>query len=217
MIRVTAFKWVPPFARGLVRDLRVRWALEEAGLAYETRRIGFEDQPTAAYRALQPFGQVPVLEEDGLVLFESGAIVLHLAQRSEALAPADAAGRAQVSAWVLAALNTLEPAIQALSEIDLFHAEEAWAKARRPGAEAFVRTRLAELSVFLGEREHLVCGRFTAADLMTTTVLQILRHTDLVAQVPNLAAYVRRHEARPAYQAALAAQSADFDEEPAAA
>src|SRR5690349_6550389 len=134
MIRVSAFRWVPPFARGVVRDLRVRWALEEAGLPYDERLIGFEDRTSAAYRALQPFGQVPAYEEDGFVLFESGAIVLHVAERSEALMPRVPRQRARVTAWMFAALNTIEPRIQQLAELDLFHAEEEWAKLRRPGA-----------------------------------------------------------------------------------
>src|SRR5438034_3991009 len=133
MIRVSAFRWVPPFARGLVRDLRVRWALEEACLPYEERLIGPEDQASDSYRRLQPFGQVPAYEEDGLVLFESGAIVLHVAERSETLMPCDPKRRARVTAWMFAALNTMEPRIQNLAEIDLFHAEEEWAKLRRPG------------------------------------------------------------------------------------
>src|SRR5579872_3207419 len=124
MITVSAFRWVPPFARGLVRDLRVRWALEEAGLPYESRLIGPEDQKSQTYRAMQPFGQVPVYEEDGLVLFESGAILLHIAERSNALMPSDEKARARVTAWVFAALNSVEPHIQNLTAIDLFHTDQ---------------------------------------------------------------------------------------------
>ncbi len=142
MIRVSAFRWVPPFARGLVRDLRVRWALEEAGLPYEERLIGPEDQASDSYRRLQPFGQVPAYEEDGLVLFESGAIVLNVAERSEVLMPSDPERRARVTAWMFAALNTMEPRIQNLAEIDLFHAEEEWAKLRRPAAVEAAKARL---------------------------------------------------------------------------
>src|SRR6266705_968783 len=134
MIKVSAFRWVPDFARGLVRDLRVRWALEEAGLPYEARLIGAGDQKSKAYLAMQPFGQVPVYEEDGLVLFESGAIVLHIAERSDVLMPSDPGRRARVTAWMFAALNTIEPRIQHLAELDLFHAGEEWAKLRRPAA-----------------------------------------------------------------------------------
>ena len=202
MITVTAFKWVPPFAQGLVRDMRVRWALEEAGLPYRTKLIGFDDKDTAEYRARQPFGQVPVLEEDGLALFESGAIVLHIGARSEALLPADRAGGARAVTWLLSALNTIEIVVQQLAEIDLFHADEGWAKERRPPAEAAVKQRLAELATFLGDRDYLE-GRFTAGDLMMASVLRILRHTELVAAEPNLHAYVRRCEARPAFGRAL--------------
>jgi glutathione S-transferase len=129
MITLTAFRSVPPFVRGLVRDLRVRWALEEAGLPYRERLIGREDLATAAYRALQPFGQVPAIEEDGFKLFESGAIVLHIAGRCEALMPADAMGRARTTAWIFAAVNTVEPPAQELAGVDLFYAGEAWTAA----------------------------------------------------------------------------------------
>jgi glutathione S-transferase len=209
MIRVTAFRWVPPFAQGLVRDLRVRWALEEAGLAYEERLIGPEDQASESYRDLQPFGQVPVYEEDGLTLFESGAIVLHVAERSEALMPSDPRARARSKTWMFAALNTIEPHVQNLAAIDLFYAQEEWAKMRRPGAVEMVKARLASLSRRLDGRDYLE-DRFTAADLLMTTVLRFLRHTDLVKEIPALEAYRLRCEARPAFQKALADQLAPF-------
>lgn len=215
-ITVTAFRWVPPFARGFVRDLRVRWALEEAGLPYRTRLIGPEDQSSAEYRAWQPFGQVPAYEQDGLALFESGAIVLHIAEQSEALMPLDAAARARVQAWLFAALNSIEPAVQQLAEIDLFHVGEAWVGQRRPQVEDFVKRRLAALAAWLGEREYLE-SRYTAADLLMTTVLRDLGHTDLLAQYPTIKAYRERCEARPAFQKALHDQLADFVERPAAA
>ena len=211
MITVSAFKSVPPFARGLVRDLRVRWALEEAGLPYRTRLLGQGDQGSAEYRALQPFGQVPILEEDGFTLFESGAILLHIGQGSETLLPAEPKARARATTWLMCALNTIEPAIQQLAAIDLFYADQAWAKQRRPGAEDMVKRRLAELAAALGQRDHLE-DRFTVGDLMMTTVLRILRHTQLVAAEPRLAAYQARCEARPAFQRALKAQMADFEE-----
>jgi glutathione S-transferase len=208
-IRLTSFRWVPPFAQGLVRDLRVRWALEEAGLPYTQRLIGPEDQGTTAYRALQPFGQVPVYEEDGMVLFESGAIVLHIARKSEALMPADRTEQERVLTWAFAALNSVEPQVQNLAAIDLFYAGEAWAKARRPGALEAAKSRLASLSTWLEGRDYLE-DRFTAADLLMTTVLRILRHTDVIAQMPVLEAYQRRCEARPAFGKALADQLASF-------
>lgn len=208
-ITVTAFRWVPPFAQGVVRDLRVRWALEEAGLPYDTRLIGPETQVTAAYRREQPFGQVPVYQEDDLVLFESGAIVLHIAERAKALMPHDAAGRARTRAWAFAALNSLEPTIGKLVDIDLFHAGEAWTEQARPGVEREVRERLARLAVWLDGRDYLE-EHFSAGDLLMTTVLQILRDTDLVAEVPVLDAYQRRCEERPGYHKALADQLAPF-------
>ena len=212
MIRCYAFGWVPPFVRGLVRDLRVRWALEELGLPYEVRFVG--DAPGAvpreAYRALQPFGQVPALEDDGLALFESGAIVLTLAERHppRLMAP-DPATRARVLQWSFAALNTIEMPVQNLAGIDLFHADESWAKERRPAAVEAVRGRLAELTRCLAGRDFLV-DAFSAADILMVSVLQILRHTELVEEQPALAAYKERCESRPAFERALAAQLSDF-------
>ncbi|HMJ44487.1 MAG TPA: glutathione S-transferase family protein [Pseudolabrys sp.] len=215
MIKVSAFRWVPPFARGLVRDLRVRWALEEASLPYEARLIGPEDQKSAGYRAMQPFGQVPAYEEDGLVLFESGAILLHIAERSEALMPADAKARARMTTWMFAAVNSIEPHIQNLTAIDLFHADQDWAKTRRPAALQLAQSRLTSLSDWLDGREYLE-DRFTVADLLMTTVLRIPRHCDLVTQMPVLEAYRLRCEARPAFRRALDAQMADFADKAAA-
>jgi glutathione S-transferase len=215
MITVTAFRWVPPFAQGLVRDLRVRWALEEAGLAYEERLIEPEDQVSGDYRCLQPFGQVPAYVENGgpgtLELFESGAIVLHIAEASQALMPRDPAGRARAVTWLFAALNSIEPHIQNLAAIDLFYAQEEWAKERRPGAVQMVEKRLDELAAALDGRDWLE-DRFTAGDLMMTSVLRILRHTDIVAQRPTLEAYRLRCEARPAFRKALADQLRPFAE-----
>lgn len=215
MIKVSAFKWVPPFAKGLVRDVRVRWALEEAALGYEAVLIGGDDQGSADYRAWQPFGQVPAYEEDGLRLFESGAIVLHIAGRpdaGEALLPLDPAARARAIEWMFAALNSIEPHIQNLAAIDLFYSGEDWAKARRPGAEQMARSRLADLAAALGDKDWLSDGRFSAGDLLMATVLRILRHTDLVGETPALAAYLARCEDRPAFQRALAAQMAVFED-----
>jgi glutathione S-transferase len=211
MITCYAFAAVPPFAQGLVRDLRVRWALEEAGLPYRVKLVGGGEGTTSPddYRKIQPFGQIPVLEDGDLRLFESGAIVLHVAARSEALLPRDGARRAHVQQWTFAALNTIEPAIQQLAEIDLFHPDERWAKERRPGAVDFVRRRLDSLAPCLASSDHLV-GEFTAADVLMTTVLRILRHTDLLDEQPVLAAYKARCEARPAFQKALAGQMAAF-------
>src|ERR1700734_4205390 len=142
MITISAFKWVPEFAQGQVRDLRVRWAREEPGLPYRTRLLEQGDQDKPEYRVLQPFGQVPILEEDGLVLFESGAIVLRIGERSDALLPNDVGARGRATQWLIAALNSIEPFVMNVALIDLFHAQEEWAKQRRPGAVEFVQRRL---------------------------------------------------------------------------
>jgi glutathione S-transferase len=210
MITISAFDWVPDFARGQVRDLRVRWALEEAGLRYRTRLLAQGEQDNPEYRALQPFGQVPVFEEDGFVLFETGAIVLHIGERSEVLLPKDAAAREHAIQWVFAALNSIEPFVMNVAVIDLFYANEEWAKLRRPGAVEFAQRRLAALSQSLGNKPYLDGDRFTAGDLMMTTVLRILKHTDIVTSDERLAAYIARCTARPAFQRAFDAQVRDF-------
>lgn len=209
-ICITAFKWVPPLAQGLVKDLRVRWALEEAGLPYSEKLLGLGEHNSAAHRAVQPFGQVPVYEEDGLTLFESGSIVLHIGERSPVLLPTDPARRARAITWMFAALNSLEPPVQNLASIDLFFANEEWGKARRPGAEKMAQIRLNELAVSLEGRDYLD-GKFTAGDLLMVSVLRLLRHTSMVKDMPVLAAYLARCEARPAFQRALAAQVGHFE------
>ena len=208
-ITVTGFRWAPPFARGLVRDLRVRWALEEAGLPYDVTLIDFADLGSSAYRQRQPFGMVPAFEADGRWLFESGAIVHLIATDSAALMPADRHERANTVTSMFAALNTVEPPVQHLSVMDLQQSEEQWAKLRRPGAIDAVKVRLGALAAWLYGRDYLV-DRFTAADVLMTTVLRLIRHTDLVAEYPALDAYVKRCEARPAFQRALRDQMADY-------
>lgn len=210
MITISAFSWVPETARGQVRDLRVRWALEEAGLPYRTRLLEQGDQDQPQYRALQPFGQVPILEEDGLTIFESGAIVLYLGERSEALLPRAPDARARAIQWLIAALNSIEPHVMNVVAIDLFYAAEQWAQLRRPGAVAFLARRLAALSAALGEQPFLDGERFTAGDLMMTAVLRLLERSELLAGEARLADYVARCSARPAFQRALAAQLEDF-------
>jgi glutathione S-transferase len=212
MITISAFKWVPQFAQGQVRDLRARWALEEAGLPYRTRLLDLGDQDKPEYRALQPFGQVPILEEDGHVLFESGAIVLYIGERSETLLPKDATARARATQWLIAALNSIEPFVMNVALIDLFYANEEWAKLRRPGAVEFAQKRLSALSKSLGDKPFLDGDRFTAGDLMMATVLRILKHTDIVTSDKCLAAYVDRCTARPSFRRALDAQIGDFRE-----
>jgi len=209
MITVSAFRWVPPFARGQVRDLRVRWALEEAGLAYSTRLLEQGEQNQPHYRALQPFGQVPIFEEDGQVLFETGAIVLHIGERRETLLPKEPWAKARATQWLIAALNSVEPHIMNLAAIELFHADQEWAKLRREGATDFARHRIGCVSQALGDKPYLDGERFTAGDLMMATVLRII--PDLVTE-PNLTAYVERCTARPAFKRALAAQLGDFRE-----
>ncbi len=210
MITISAFKWVPEFAQGQVRDLRARWALEEAGLPYKTRLLEQGDQDKPEYRALQPFGQVPILEEDGQVLFESGAIVLHIGERCETLLPKEAGARARATQWLVAALNSIEPFLMNIALIDLFYVNEEWAKLRRPGAVAFAQRRLSALSKCLGNKPFLDGDRFTAGDLMMSTVLRILKHTDIVSSDRCLAAYVERCTARPAFKRAIEAQIGDF-------
>ena len=211
MINCYAFGFVPEFAQGLVRDLRVRWALEEASLPYRVTLIGGrEDEVSPAdYRHVQPFGQVPAIEDGEVTLFESGAIVLYVAQRSSSLLPSDPSARAHVIQWMFAALNTIEMPIQQLAEIDLFYRSESWASERRPAVVERVRQRLAELASCLDGRDHLI-GPFSAADILMTSVLRFLRHTDLLAEQPVLVAYKQRCEARPAFARALDGQLAAF-------
>ena len=210
MITISAFRSVPEFAQGIVRDLRARWALEEAGLPYRTRLLDQGDQDKVDYRALQPFGQVPILEEDGFVLFETGAIVLYIGERSEVLLPKDPQARARATQWLVAALNSIEPFAMNVALIDIFYRDQEWAKLRRPGAVEFMQRRLAALSKVLGDKPYLDGDRFTAGDLMMKTVLRLLRHTDIVTSDRRLATYIERCTARPAFKRALGAQMADY-------
>jgi len=206
-IEITAFSWVPQFAQGVVRDLRARWALEEAGLDYRVRLLG-QPRPTEYLRE-QPFDQVPCFNDGKVRIFESGAIVQYIGETSEELLPRDSQGRFRAIQWTYAALNSVEPAILNLLQIDIFFRNEEWAKLRRPGAEDFVKLKLKRVSDWLGDKEWLE-DRFTIGDLVMITVLRFLRHTDLVTGFPNLAAYLKRGEARPAFQRALADQLAVF-------
>lgn len=211
MITVSAFRWVPDFAKGQVRDLRARWALEEAGIPYRTRLLSMGDKDKPDYRALQPFGQVPIIEDDGLALFESGAIVLYIGERSEALLPKDPAARARATQWLIAALNSIEPFIMDIVRIENFCAGEEWAKLRRPAAREFLKKRLDALSAALGDKPFLDGEHFTAGDLMMATVLRILDPSDTVRGDARLNAYIDRCTARPAFQRALDAQMNDFE------
>jgi glutathione S-transferase len=211
MINCYAFGSVPPLAQGLVKDLRVRWALEEAGLPYRITLVGDGPGQVArdAYRKVQPFGQIPAIEDGDLTLFESGAIVQYVAERSEALWPRARLERTRVVQWMFCALNTMEMPIQYLALIDLVDPSASSAKERRPAALDWVRARLAELAACLDGRNHLM-GDFSAADILMTSVLRILRHTDLVDEQPVLAAYKARCEARPAFQKSLGDQMEVF-------
>jgi glutathione S-transferase len=209
-IEITAFRWVPEFAQGVVRDLRARWALEEAGLDYRVRLLGQERPPE--YLKEQPFDQVPVLNDGEVRLFESGAIVQYIGEKSETLLPRDTVGKYRAIGWTYAALNSVEPAILNLLLIDVFYKGEEWAKLRRAGAEDFARLKLKRISDWLGDKQWLEGDLFTIGDLMMVTTLRFLRHSDLVAQFPNLDAFVKRGEARPAFQRALQDQLATFRE-----
>ncbi len=206
---ITAYDWVPPFARGQVRDLRVRWALEEVGQPYDVTYLPQGAQKDAAHLAQQPYGQVPTYAEGDLTLFESGAIVLHVARTHGQLIPDDAAGAARASEWLFAALNTVEPPIGDHAMATIFEAHEPWSRARLPGVEARVRQRLAQTAARLGDREWYD-GAFSVGDLMMIAVLRILRGKALLEEQPVLAAYVARGEARGAFQRALAGQLAGF-------
>ncbi|HET8749966.1 MAG TPA: glutathione S-transferase family protein [Sphingomicrobium sp.] len=209
-IEITAFRWVPDFAQGVVRDLRARWALEEAGLDYRVRLLG-QDRPPE-YLKEQPFDQVPILNDGQVRLFESGAIVQYLGEKSEALLPRETEAKYRAIAWTYAALNSVEPAVFNIVLIDVFYANEEWAKLRRPGAVEFANLKLKRVSDWLGDKQWLEGDRFTIGDLMMVTTLRFLRHSELVAGFPNLDAFVKRGEARPAFQRALQDQLATFRE-----
>jgi glutathione S-transferase len=206
---ITAFERSPDRGQGLARDTRVRWALEEAGQPYAVRLVSFADLKEPAHRALHPFGQIPTYEEGDLALFESGAIVFHLAQRHAGLLPEDPHARARAITWLFAALNTVEPPILEFSSARLFERDQPWYEARLPLVEARVRARLQALSDRLGDADWLD-GGFSAGDLMMVSVLLRLRPSGMLNDYPILAAYVARGEARPAYQRAFAAQLAVF-------
>jgi len=206
-ITITAFERSPDGGKGLARDTRVRWALEEAGQPYEVRLVSFRAMKEPAHLALHPFGQIPTYEEDGLVLFETGAIVLRIAQRYPGLLPADDHARARAVTWMFAALNTVEPPILELVTARIFEGDKSWASERIPLVAERVRDRLAPLSARLGDADWLD-GDFSAGDLMMVSVLLRLRPSGILDEFPILAAYVARGEARPAYQRAFAAQLA---------
>ena len=206
---ITAFERSPDRGRGLARDMRVRWALEEVGQTYEVRLVSFAAMKESAHRALHPFGQIPTYQEDDLALFESGAIVFHIAENNAGLLPNDANGRARAITWMFAALNTIEPSIVERSMAVILERDKAWHAERLSMLEDRVNVRLDELSKWLGDAEWLD-GAFSAGDLLMVTVLRRLDGSGLLEKYPNLVAYVARAEARPAYQRAFDAQLAVF-------
>jgi glutathione S-transferase len=210
---ITAFDWVPDFAKGQVRDLRVRWALEEVGQPYEVRYLSQGEQKGGVHRMLQPYGQVPTYEEPGLTLFESGAIVLHIAETHATLLPSGQAGRSRAFEWAFAALNTVEPRVMDHAIATLFETDKPWSKPRLPSIEARIRERFADTAERLGDREWYD-EEFSAGDLLMVAVLRALRGEPLLDEHPTLAAYVARGEARPAFVRALDAQLAGFTGSP---
>jgi glutathione S-transferase len=208
---VTAFRWVPDFAKGLVRDLRIRWALEEVSRPYRVRLLDVMKARPAEYFLEQPFGQVPAYRDDQLQLFESGAILIHLGMQDERLLPSETSQRMRAIAWLIAALNSVEPMIFELVNIDVFNRDQDWAKQRRPQVVEKIENRLKLLSEALGDEDWFE-SRFSIGNLLMVTVLRNLRHTDLLEKHPNLTAFVARAEARPAFQQALADQLAVFAE-----
>ncbi|RZL10586.1 MAG: glutathione S-transferase family protein [Rubrivivax sp.] len=206
-ITLTAFERSPDGGRGLARDTRVRWALEEAGQAYEVRTVSFRAMKEPSHLALHPFGQIPTYQEGELTLFESGAIVLHIAERHAGLLPTDPDARARAIAWLFAALNTIEPPILELQNAKLLEGDQPWHEERLPLVKDRIRNRLNQLAARLGDADWLE-GSFSVGDLMMVSVLLRLRSSGLLDEYPALAAYVARGEARAAYQRAFAAQAA---------
>lgn len=202
---ITAFKDSPDRGRGLARDLRVRWAFEEVGQAYDVRLVSFAEMKEPWYRKLQPFAQIPTYQEGDLVLFESGAIVFHLAEKHAGLLPSEKDARARAISWMFAALNTVELPIVEWGACFLFERDKSWYKERMALLEERVHVRLKELSARLGEADWLD-GKFSAGDLLMVTVLRRLERSDMLKHYANLCSYIARAEARPAYQRAFAAQ-----------
>jgi glutathione S-transferase len=206
-ITITAFERSPDGGQGLARDTRVRWALEEAGLPYQVRLVSFRAMKEPAHLALHPFGQIPTYEEGALALFETGAIVFHIADRHPGLLPAEPESRARAISWMFAALNTVEPPILELATARLLERDKSWFDERLPEVEDRMRIRLRQLSARLGDAEWLD-DAFSAGDLMMVSVLLRARSSGILDEFPNLAGYVARGEARPAYRRAFAAQAA---------
>lgn len=209
-ITITAFERSPDEGKGLARDMRVRWALEEAGQPYEVRLVSFAAMKQPAHLALHPFGQIPTLEDGDLALFETGSIVFHIAEGHPGLLPREAQSRARAITWMFAALNTVEPPILDLVTARILEGDKSWSKERLPLVEDRIRARLNQLSMHLGDAEWLD-GAFSVGDLLMVSVLLRLRPSGLLDEYRNLAAYVARGEGRPSYKRAFDAQLAVFN------
>jgi glutathione S-transferase len=209
--RITTFKWVPPFARGFVRDLRARWAFEEVGQAYEVDLIDGPSAKSPQHRRYQPFGQVPTYSDGKVEIFESGAIALRIAEKGKGLLPDDADARLNAIQWLIAALNSVEPWVMQIAVVDVFEAEKPWSPMRRPRVIADLEGRLTDLEAALGDKTWLDGEAFTVGDLMMISVLGGLRGTDILQAYPRLAAYVARGEARPAHVKAMGDQLALYE------
>jgi len=209
--QVSAFRWAPPFAQGLVRDIRVRWAMREAGLPYGVDFVEFGEHKSPEFLARQPFGQIPTFKADGMELFESGAILYAIGLTNEVLLPANERQRISTISWMFAALNTVEPPISQLVVADRVQHDPEWDRLFRARTVAAVDERLSRLYAWLGSRDYLV-DRFTIADILMATTLRLIKHTDIVAGHPAVDGYLKRCEARPAFQGALDEQMQGFAE-----
>ncbi len=210
---ITTFKWVPEFARGFVRDIRARWAFEEAGQTYAVDLVDFPYVKSPAHRHFQPFGQIPTYRDGKAEIFESGAIVMHICETNGVLVPEEPAARIRAVQWMIAALNSVEPWVMQLAVVDLFEAECEWSQPRRPKVLADLHTRLGDLATALGDKATLDGSAFTFGDLIMVSVLGGLRNTDVLDRYDNLAAYVARGEARTAHQKAMADHLAAFGDQ----
>lgn len=210
---ITAFKWVPEFARGFVRDIRARWAFEEACQTYAVDLVDGVYVKSQTHRHFQPFGQIPTYRDDETEIFESGAIVLHICETNNVLVPDEPSARIRAVQWLIAALNSVEPWVMQLAVVDIFEADRDWSRSRRPKVLDDLRGRLKDLSDALGEQETLDGGAFTVGDLMMVSVLGGLRGMAVLDAYPNLAAYVARGEARPAHRKAMADHMASFNDQ----
>jgi glutathione S-transferase len=213
---ITGFVWVPEFARGFVRELRARWALEEEGQPYQVDLIDFDRAKSEAHRYYQPFGQIPTYRDDEVEIFESGAIAIRIAERGGTLLPSEVQARASAIQWVIAALNSVEPQVMQLAIVDIFEKDKPWSAMRRHAVIADIKARLADLEQCLGDKTWLDGETFTVGDLIMIHVLRSAEEDGILADFPKLAAYVARGTARPAYQRALADHMAVYADAKAA-